>query len=128
MGILHFATSSRKTPIIRSAFTCSILMFEWSFCCSMRVQPVVSVHSCICINVDIYLFIYLFISVNQRENMLSRYMLTVKLYITYTCLYNVDPLKPHFYIVKLGLKGIYIISALKHRLWVPVRTASARWF
>ena len=26
-----------------------------------------------------------------------------------TCLYNPDPLKPHFYIVKLGFIGVYII-------------------
>ena len=34
--------------------------------------------------------------------------------ITKTCLYNFDPLKPHFYIVKLGFIGvniIYLISA-----------------
>ena len=55
--------------------------------------------------------------------------------ITKTCLYNIDPLKPHFYIVKLGFTGVYIphfyivklgftgvyiifhISAQKHRLW-----------
>ena len=45
--------------------------------------------------------------------------------ITNTCLYNFDPLKPHFYIVKLGFTGVYIIfliSAQKHRLWVLVRT------
>ena len=30
-------------------------------------------------------------------------------YITKTCLYNFDPLKPHFYIVKLGFSGVYII-------------------
>ena len=30
-------------------------------------------------------------------------------YITKTCLYNSDPLKPHFYIVKLGFAGVYII-------------------
>ena len=50
---------------------------------------------------------------------------------TKTCLYNFDPLKPHFYIVKLGFTGVYIIfliSAQKHRLWVLVRTASPRWF
>ena len=48
-----------------------------------------------------------------------------------TCLYNVDPLKPHFYIVKLEFTGVYIIfliSAQKHRLWVPIRTASSRRF
>ena len=47
--------------------------------------------------------------------------------ITKTCLYDIDPLKPHFYIVKLGFTGVYIIiliSAKKHRLWVLVRTAS----
>ena len=39
--------------------------------------------------------------------------------ITKTCLYNFDPLKPHFYSVKLGFTGVYIIfliSAQKHRL------------
>ena len=44
---------------------------------------------------------------------------------TKTCLYNFDPLKPHFYIVKLEFTGVYIIfliSAQKHRLWVLVRT------
>ena len=43
--------------------------------------------------------------------------------------YNFDPLKPHFYIEKLGFTGVYIIfliSAQKHRLWVLVRTASSR--
>ena len=51
--------------------------------------------------------------------------------ITKTRLYNFDPLQPHFYIVKLGFTGVYIIfliSAQKHRLWVLVRTASARRF
>ena len=41
-------------------------------------------------------------------------------FITKTRLYNVDHLKPHFYIVKLGFRGVYIIfliSAQKHRLW-----------
>ena len=51
--------------------------------------------------------------------------------ITKTYLYNPDPLKPHFYIVKLGFTGVYIIfliSAQKHRLWVLIRTASSRRF
>ena len=50
-----------------------------------------------------------------------------KIYITKTCLYNFDPLKPHFYIVKLGFTGVYIIfliSTQKYRLWVLIRTAS----
>ena len=41
--------------------------------------------------------------------------------ITKTCLYNFEPLTPHFCIVKLGFTGGYIIfhiSAQKHRLWV----------
>ena len=52
-------------------------------------------------------------------------------YITKTCLYNFDPLKPNFYKVKLGFTGVYtifFISVQKHRLWVLVRTASARRF
>ena len=53
------------------------------------------------------------------------------LYIMKTCLYNFDLLKPHFYIVKLGFTGVYIIFlifAQKHRLLVLVRTASFRRF
>ena len=51
--------------------------------------------------------------------------------ITKTCLYNFDPLEPHFYIVKRGFTGVYIIfliSAQKHRLWVFVRTALPKRF
>ena len=29
--------------------------------------------------------------------------------ITKTCLYNFEPTKPHFYIVKLGFTGVYIL-------------------
>ena len=29
-----------------------------------------------------------------------------------TCLYNFDPIKPHFYIVKLGFAGVYIIFVI----------------
>ena len=32
--------------------------------------------------------------------------------ITKTYLYNFDPLKPHFYIVKMGFSGAYIISLI----------------
>ena len=35
--------------------------------------------------------------------------LTTMWFITKTCLYICDPLKPHFYIVKLGFTGVYII-------------------
>ena len=51
--------------------------------------------------------------------------------ITKTRLYNFDPLKPHFYIIKLGFTEVYIIFsyfAKKYRLWVLVRTASPRRF
>ena len=33
----------------------------------------------------------------------------LKVFITKTYLYNFDSLKPHFYIVKLGFTGVYII-------------------
>ena len=49
-------------------------------------------------------------------------------HIMLTCPCNVDPLTPHFYIVKLGFTWIYIIFALKHRLWVLVKTASMKMF
>ena len=39
----------------------------------------------------------------------------VRQYITKTRLYNFDPLKPHFYIVKLGFTGVYIIFLISDR-------------
>ena len=50
--------------------------------------------------------------------------------ITKTCLYNFDPLKPHFYIVKLEFTGytFLILFLVKNRSWVLVRTASSRRF
>ena len=38
-----------------------------------------------------------------------KFPMKMKFYITKTYLYNFDPLKPHFYIVKLGFTGVYII-------------------
>ena len=52
-------------------------------------------------------------------------------YIQYIYICNFDPLKPHFYIVKPGFTGVYIIFLISdqiHRLLVLVRTASARRF
>ena len=46
-----------------------------------------------------------------------------------TCRCNVNPLTPHFYIVKLGFTRIiffYLFYALKQRSWVLVRTALRR--
>ena len=65
------------------------------------------------------------------QNKLSKPTPLHQAHITKAYLYNFDPLKPHFYIVKLGFTGVYIIfliSAQKHRLWVLVRTASSRRF
>ena len=84
---------------------------------------IVSVNSCmlfLCVLFHVYI---------RCRILLHVYVFT--LYITKTCLYNVDPLKPHFSIVKLGCTGVYIIfliSAQKHRLWVLVKTASSRRF
>ena len=38
------------------------------------------------------------------------------IYIMKRCLYNCDPLKPHFYIVKLGLQGytLFFLFLLKN--------------
>ena len=57
---------------------------------------------------------------------IGEFLLLINFYrlITITCLYNFDPLKPHFYIVKRGFTGVYIIFlifAQKHRLWILIR-------
>ena len=45
---------------------------------------------------------------NKQKNN-NKKQKTKKKNITKTCLYNVDPLKPHFSKVKLGFTGVYII-------------------
>ena len=40
--------------------------------------------------------------------------------ITKTCLYKFDPLKPPFYIVKLGFTGVYIIFLISAQKYVFV--------
>ena len=44
----------------------------------------------------------------KDRNILSHIIINGQI-ITKTCLYNTDPLKPHFYIVKLGFTGVNII-------------------
>ena len=47
--------------------------------------------------------------------------------IMITCPCKEDSLTSHFYIVKLGFTGVFnffLSFALKHRLWVLIRTAS----
>ena len=46
-----------------------------------------------------------YLNVESRVSLQSN----IECCITKTCLYNFDPLKPHFYIVKLGSTGVYII-------------------
>ena len=66
---------------------------------------------------NIMLFI-IYLSVIPFSNSWFSYSLIWN--ITKTYQYNFDPLKLHFYKVKLGFTGVYImilISAQKHRLW-----------
>ena len=91
----------------------------------------------------IYLFIYLFIYFIYLLIMLrtmkfnfifvfQRVILSqLCCNITKTHLYNFDPLKPHFYIGKLGFTGVYIIfliSAQKHRLWYSLEPPRLKIF
>ena len=46
---------------------------------------------------------------DQRQLSLSLLFKKNLSIIMKTCLYNFDPLKPHFFIVKLGFTGVYII-------------------
>ena len=65
-----------------------------------------------------YFFFFFFLLLLLFFQILQKFW--VKLDITKTCLYNFDPLKPHFYIIKLGFTRVYIIfriSAQKHKLW-----------
>ena len=48
-------------------------------------------------------------TVQKTKPTLYRHLDFTHVIITKTCLYNFDPLKPHFHIVKLGFTGVYII-------------------
>ena len=52
----------------------------------------------------------------RRKNIITLSSFELAQNITKTYLYNFDPLKPHFYIVKLGFTGVYIsfLSLLKN--------------
>ena len=56
-----------------------------------------------------YLKIFLFLVVKFSIYLNRHVFVILRDDITETCLYNFDPLKPHFYIVKLGFTGVYII-------------------
>ena len=50
---------------------------------------------------------------------------------TRLCIFDPPPLKTQLLYRKMGFTGVYIIfliSAIKHRLWAPVRTVWMRWF
>ena len=66
---------------------------------------------------------------NLVLNMSDASKSAVAAFIGITCPCDLYPLTPNFYIVKLGVyRGIhnFLIFALKHRLWVLVRTAPLR--
>ena len=90
----------------------------------MTYDVVLVVHYMIILRYSLMIYCPFFV------NAFCAYNLPCCLHITKTCLYNNDPMKPHFYIVKLRFTGVYIIFLIpqKHRLWLRVRTASARQF
>ena len=56
------------------------------------------------VNFSLFLYIASYAYTHNRC-----FSIEIRTIITKTYLYNLDPLKPHFYIVKLGFTGVYII-------------------
>ena len=65
--------------------------FESSLLCKLKKKTLVNL-------IFFFFFFFFFFGIMQTDY-----------YITKTYLYNFDPLKSHFYIVKLGFTGAYII-------------------
>ena len=89
-----------------------------AWCVHFIVSRLVRLCSRYCMCNQVYMYCYCFIICDNLASRKHAYII-------------LTPLKPHFYIVKLGFTGVYIIfliSAQKHRLWVLVRTASSRRF
>ena len=57
------------------------------------------------------LMLYCYLTCQLKINSIISFLFLVgsMLHITKTSLYNVDPLKPQFYIVRLRITGVYII-------------------
>ena len=89
------------------------LLFEFSLC-MQRIWYSFNIYIYIYISISIFLHFLLYSCMTELRVLISytvvseRKMLQYS-YITKTCLYNTDPFKPHFYIVKLGFTGVYII-------------------
>ena len=68
--------------------------------------------------------------INRKHPDIAALMFRLIQVTTKTYLYNFNPLKPHFYIEQLGFTGVHYFSYFcsKHRVWVLIRTASARQF
>ena len=111
-------------------------MVKFSVYLNRRVFAMVTVafpgYLCFCFHC-VYVIYFLFLFDNQALSEIVRKLYECHdqvLLITKTYLYNFDPLKPHFYIVKLGFTGVYtsfLISAQNIDL-VLVRTASTKRF
>ena len=59
--------------------------------------------------VRMHKLIFIFASLSDTAARMSKGVYSKLLGITKTYLYNSDPLQSHFYIVKLGFTGLYII-------------------
>ena len=98
-----------KSKIARSSFP-----QYFQYISNLRGQVTYSFVKCGC---SIYFFLNSENLVCQGTNISQYFRESLELrdnesrlhFIRKTCLYNFDPLKPHFYKVKLGFTGVYII-------------------
>ena len=87
-----------------------------------RIFQAVSTENCLSFQAHVF-------SINKSATALNLTISTFHMInITKTRLYNFDPIKPHFYIGLQEYTLFFLISTQKHRLWVLVKTASARRF
>ena len=118
-------------------FHCDVIRYEDFVLFAHVLNSTSGTHTHTCIYCYVCIQLYAYIT-NMLRIRMCDICIRIKLIsacaladsITKTYLHNFDPFKPHFYIVKLGFTGVYIIfliSAQKHRLWVVVRTACKRW-
>ena len=117
------------------SYLSSIFTIKLSFCvfllaCSIRGADILSQQQC---------QHYSLTHANCKYTSYHNFSWCVELTIRITCPCNIYPLKPHFYIEKVGyavfsfliftfLIFTFLIFPPKHRVWVLVRTAAARQF
>ena len=121
--VLFRSVLDAEGAILSSKFEASLNSFIQT---SMKCHHIPGMTLAIVKGISVIIIFFLLISFSIIANLKVPTITAAKRFIRITDPCDIYPLRPHFYIVKLGFTGVYIILifALKHILCVLVRTCT----